>query len=321
MVARRTLVTGVLLAALAALSAPARSQDDPVVDAAAVYSSWYAANQAKDVAKAFQLAQEYVRKYPSGEQAEYLKKWVAGARGVLFNEAIQKKDVAKVIEIGQERLKEEPKDLGYLISLALTLRRQELFASPPNFTHAAEAVDFSRRGIALIEAGQLPPGADPAKWNKGDTLGWLHQNLAVVAVKQDKDNEALAEFEKSSQADADNPGLVAYNSLVSGSLHRQKYDAAVARFQALPEAERQGAEPGPTAKPILDEANTQADAAIRFWARFVAIAEAQGSYAETRDKITKTLTDLWTYRHPADPEGLKKLIEESRPPASPPPAQ
>ena len=306
-------ITGVLAAALFVAGAGrATAQDEPALEEAAAYGAWYQANEAKDVAKAYELAREYVQKFPKGQYAEFLTKWVAGARGALFNQALQKKDMAAMLKLGQERLAEDPDDLAYLVSLALNLRRYELFASPANFTHAAEAADFSKRAIALIEAGKVPGGADPAKWNKNDALGWLHQNLAAIAYKDEKKDDALAAFQKSTEADKDNAGLVAYNLLYAGFIHKDRYDAAVKQYQELPEADRQAAEPTEAAKAAVEEANRHADAAIESWARFAGLAEAQGTYGETRERIARALAGLWAYRNPEDPEGYLKLIEQHK---------
>jgi hypothetical protein len=316
-VTKSTIAASILLATLGS-GAVVRAQEEAALDEIAIYQSWYAANEAKDIAKGYAAARDYLQKFPGGQYAEYLRKWASGARGTLFNQALQAKDMATVLRLGQERLSEDPKDLAYLLSLSLNLRRHELFGSPPDYTHAGEAADFSRRAIALIESGQTPPGADPAKWNRSDALAWLYQNVAVVAARQDEDDEALAAYGKSSELDPGNGSLVAYNSLMSGSIHKGRYDAAAARYQALPEEQRLGPEPGAEAKAAIEEANRHADAAIEQWARFVALAEAQGSYGETREKIAKALVDLWAYRHPDDPEGVAKLIDQHRPkPASP----
>lgn len=312
----KSIIAASVLVATLGSGRPAWAQE-AAPDEIAIYQSWHAANEAKDIAAGYAAARDYLQKFPGGQYAEYLKKWASGARGTLFNQAMQAKDMASMLRLGQERLSEDPKDLAYLLSLSLNLRRHELFASPPDYTHASEAADFSRRAIALIDSGQTPPGADPAKWNRSDALAWLHQNVAVVAAKQDKDDEALAAYRKSSELDPDNGSLVAYNSLMSGSIHKSKYDGAVARYQALPEEQRQGAEPSPEAKAVIEEANKHADAAIDEWARFVALAEAQKSYGETREKIAKAVSDLWAYRHPDDPGGVVKLIDQHRPkPAS-----
>jgi hypothetical protein len=300
--------------AVAAMVAGTGWAQDPVEESVA-YQAWYAANEAKDVAKAVQLAKDYLAKYPKGQQAEFLGKWLSGARGALFNQAIQKKDMATLIDLGKERLAEDPNDLAYLLSLALQLRRNELFASPPVFTHGALAADFSQRAIALIDSGKTPPGADPAKWQKNDALGWLHQNVAAVRYKEEKKDEALAAFTKSSELDPDNATVVAYNELYCGLIHKDRYDDAAKRFQALPEEEKKAAEPSAAVKATLEEVNKHADEAIKAWARFVALSEAKNILTATREQIGKTLADLWAYRNPQDPEGYKKLIDSFRPAA------
>jgi tetratricopeptide (TPR) repeat protein len=310
-VRRFAIVTSVVLAAVGWVSEG--GAQDAAPDEIALYQSWYAASEAKDVAKGYAAARDYLEKFPKGQYAAYLGKWASGARGMLFNQALEAKDMATMLRLGQERLREDPKDLSYLLALALNLRRHELFASPPDFAHAEEAADFSRRVIALVEAGQVPPGTDPAKWNRTDALAWLHQNLAIVAARQDKEDEALAAYRKSSELDPGNGGLVAYNSLMSGSILRGRYDRAVERYKALPEEQRQGEAPGAEAKAVLEEANAQADAVIEQWSRFVALAEASDSYGETRTKIRQALSDLWSFRHPDDPEGIGKRIDQSRP--------
>jgi len=302
---------GGALAILAVLAGTGRAQD--AVEESVAYQAWYAANEAKDLAKALKLAKDYLEKHPKGQQAEFLAKWAAGARGALFNEAVQRKDLTALLDLGQQRLAEDPNDLAYLLALALQLRRNELFASPPVFTHGAEAADFSQRAIALIDSGKTPPGADPAKWNKGDALSWLHQNLAAVRYKEGKKDEALAAFTKATELDPDNATVVAYNELYCGLIHKDRYDDAAKRFQALPEEEKKAAEPSAAVKAAIDEVGKHADAAIKAWARFVALSEAKGILAGTREQVGKTLADLWAYRNPQEPEGYKKLIDTFRP--------
>jgi hypothetical protein len=285
-----------------------RAQGQDAADESTAYTAWYAASQAKEVAKACDLAGQYLAKFPSGQYADFLKKWVSGARGALFNEAIKAKDMDAMIRVGKERLAESPDDLDYLLGMALNLRINELFANPPKDAHAAEVTELSKRAVDLIEGGKLPTGADPSKWKRDDTLAWLYQNQAIVAMKRDRDDTALQHFEKSTRLAATNPVLKTYNSLYCGSLRKQKYDAAVARFQALPEAERADT-PSEAAKAAIEQANKEADAAIDCWARFVALAEAQNASEDVRARISKTAADLYAYRNPQDPEGFRKLVD------------
>ncbi len=285
-----------------------RAHGQDAADESTAYTAWYAASEAKEMAKAYALAGEYLAKFPSGQYAEFLKKWLGGARGALFNEAIKAKDMDAMLRVGKERLAESPDDLDYVMGMALNLRINELFANPPRDAHAAEVAELSERAIDLIEGGKLPTGADPAKWKKDDTLAWLYQNQAIVAMKQDRDDNALQHFEKSTQLAATNPVLKTYNALYCGSLRKQKYDAAVARLKALPEAER-GDTPSEAAKAVVAEANREADAAIDCWARFIALAETQNASAEVRTRIGKTASDLYAYRNPQEPEGFRKLVD------------
>jgi hypothetical protein len=306
------LIAGLALAACFFTGSHLAAQEADI-DETVAYTAWYAASQENDVAKAYQAAREYLEKYPSGQYADFLQKWAGQARGALFNQAIQAKDVDAIVRLGRERLAEEPNDLAYLVALALNLRRFELFAAPPVFAHADDAEEFSRKALDLIDAGQVPAGTDPAQFKKDETRAWLHQNLAILAARKEQPDVALEHYAKSSELDPANAGLNTYNSLMCGSLYKNRYDAAVARFQGLPEEARQASPLADEAQAVLDEANREADAAIECWARFAALSEAQGGSADLRTRITDALNALYAYRNPDNPEGAKELIDRHRP--------
>lgn len=284
------------------------SAQDPKAEEAAAYKAWYDANAAKDFPKAIQLAKDYLQKYPSGERAAYLKTWVGSMRGYMFNQAMQAKNTAEMIKIGNEALAEDPNNLDYLYLLAISIRTNELFASPPNYSHAGEATDYTKRAITIIEGGKLPNGIDAAK--KDATLAILYQNLAVIEAKNNNQDKAIEYYKKSSSLDARNASLNAFNYLACGSLHQAKYQAAAQKYQALPEADRTADPPKPEVKAALDEVNAQADAVIDCWARFLGLTAKNNTYGATRDQVLKAATDLYKYRHPDSPDGLQKLIDQ-----------
>jgi hypothetical protein len=298
---------GIGLALALALAAPLTAQDQGVEEVTA-YQAWHAASTAGDAAKAAELARAYLEKFPSGQYAEYLTKWLAGAELTRFNDAIKKKDMAAMVAIGQERLKQDPNDLTILYWMALNLRQNQLLASGAA-THLEQAAEFSRRAIELIEKGGQPSGVDAAKWNKDANLAWLHQNLALVAAKQEKTEQALKEYEVSTGLAPGDPAIVARNTLGCGSLNKSLYDKAVEKYQALPEAERSPDGPSAAAKAAIDEANANADAAIECWARFLGVT-AKGGAQEVRARIEPALAALYQYRHPEAPEGYKALVEK-----------
>lgn len=273
-----------------------------------IYSDWHSASSAQDTAKAKLVAEDYLKKYPAGAYAAYLKQWLGQLESQRLAEAIAKKDVAGIVQIGQAKLQAEPENLDYALAVAFNLRRFELFASPPSDAHLAEIKAFSEKAVALISAGKVPTGADPAKWDKGQSLGWLLQSLALVASKQDRPDEALSLFEKSAAADPKNRTQNAYSALLTGSLLKDRYDAAVVRYKALPEEQRTAAEPPAEVKAVLEEANAWADKTLEAYARFLALSEGQAPFAATRARVEKTATDLWAYRHPEDPAGLAAFV-------------
>lgn len=290
----------------------AAAAEEQNLDEAAAYQAWFLANAGKDAAAALKAAEDYLKAFPSGANAEYLRKWIGPARGAALNAAIKAKSTADIVRIGREILAGDPDNLNILYALAFNVRQNELFASPPVFTHAKDAVEFSSRAIKLIEAGKTLAGVDPSKWSKDQTLAWLYQNLAVVEAKDGNVDKALEHYAKSSALDPSDSRLDAYNFLACGSLRKTRYDEAVQAYQAFPEAERKAAEPKPEVKAAVDRANAEADGVIDCWSRFLALAQAKDLFRETQGKVLSALEGLYSYRHPEDHGGLQKLIEKYR---------
>jgi len=283
---------------------------DPTPEEAAAYKAWFEANNAKDYPKAMELAKAYLAKFPAGKYADYLKsKWVPQVRGMMYAEAAKAKNIPEVIRIGKEVLAEDPDNLDYLLALVVQLRTNELSANPPNYSHAADAADFAERAIRLLEAGKSPTGAG-ANFNKNVTLAYLHGTLATIYDHDKNSDKALAEYEKAAQLEPSNATFFFH----CGRIHNDKYAAAAQKYQAIPESERDAAEPKPEVKAALEEVNKQADAVITCWARFLGLSAGKDKdYSpDTRAKIEKALTDLYKYRHPDSPDGLQKLIDQSK---------
>ncbi|HSB12506.1 MAG TPA: hypothetical protein VLM38_23660 [Blastocatellia bacterium] len=292
-------------------TAPESAAQDVTPEEAAAYRAWYDANQAKDYPKAMELAKAYLEKFPNGnaKNVDFLKnKWIPQMRGYFFQQAAQAKNVPEVIRIGKEVLAGDPDNLDYLSALVVQIRTNELFANPPNFSHAAEATDFAERSIKLIEAGKT--AGDPKVFNKNVTLGYMHQTLAVIYDHDKNTDKALAEYNKAAEAEPANSAYFFH----CGRIHNEKYAAAAQKYQAIPEADREAAEPKPEVKAALEEVNKQADAVITCWARFLGLtADKKDVNQQVRAQIEKALTDLYKYRHNDSTDGLQKLIDQNKP--------
>jgi hypothetical protein len=296
---------------------------DPAKEEADAYAAWYTAYKAQDAAKTLELGKAFVQKFPTSKYADFIKKDFAREYGILFNEAVKAKNTAEIIRVGREVLASDPDNLDYLTAISIQIRQNELFATPPNFAHAAEAAEFTERAIRLLEAGKIPTGADPAKFNKNVTLAYFHQTLAVIYEHDKNVDKALAEYDKAAVVDNTNAAYF----FQCGRIHNDKYAAAAQKYDALqkkvdaiPDADRNAAEPKPEVKAAMDEAkaalaevNSQADAVINCWARFLGLTAQNNQWGETRGRIEKALTDLYKYRHNDSTDGLQKLIDQNRP--------
>jgi hypothetical protein len=295
----------------AAIHAPgAGAQGDAVFTPAEAqaYKTWYDANQAGDLTRALPLGATYLRTYPSGRYASYLRGWLPEVRRQLFAAAVPSRNVETLLRLGREGLAESPDDVFYVYWLAVGLRSAELGASPPGSAHEAETVDFTRRAIALVEAGKVPGGVEPARWNAKTTLAYLHETLSLVEERHERWEAAAELAEKAATLDPTSPEHV----LDCGRLHQQSYLGAVRSLQAIPDADRLATPPKPEVQVVVDRVNREADAVVDCWARFMALTQTANPFGETRTSVEKALGDLYRYRHPDDPAGLAKLIEARR---------
>jgi tetratricopeptide (TPR) repeat protein len=297
---------------------------DPKAEEAAAYKAWYDANAAKDYPKAMELAKAYVEKYPGGQNVAYLKeKWIPSTRTILFNQAIAQKNMADMIRIGKEVLAENPDNLDYLIAMSVQIRTNELFASPPNFAHAAEAAEFTEKAMKLIEGGKTPTPNPSSPFDKNKTLAFFDQTLAVIDDHNKNIDKALERYRHAASLDPMNP-LYFFHA---GRLHQEKYLAAAKKYQEIPEADREATPLKPEVKAALDEVNKQADGVINNWVRYLGLTADKPTTGDTRSKVEGVVSELYKFRNNNSTDGLAKLIEQNKtsptpvnmtPPAEPP---
>ena len=293
-----------LTLAVCLANAPSAPAQEASADETVLYQTWFGANSQGMQDKAMEAAQSYLEKFPKGQYAAYLKNWLMGPKLSAFNTALQAKNTDEMIKVGRDILKQDPENLSIHYGIAFNLRRLELAASPANFAHAREAVEFSNSALKLIEAGKVIEGG---KFNKDASTAILYQIQALVAVDAKNTEEGIALYTKSSASDPGNVGIVAYNLLALASLHKAPYDAAVGVYRAFPEADRQAAT-SPEVKAALDAVYAKADPLIDAWGRFVALTRARNVAAETREQVLGSLKTVYGTRYAGDATGLEPLI-------------
>jgi tetratricopeptide (TPR) repeat protein len=299
----RVALAGAVLLFVAPVNAPAQ---DVSPEEAAAYAGWQAASTAGDVAKATEIAQGYLKQFPTGQYADYLKKWLGQGQITALDAAVKEKRTADVIKIGNDILANDPENLAVIYSVASTIRG-EMLARPPVYTNAAAGVELAKKGIALLESGKTLPGVD-----KNATLAWMTQMIAMNEQKAGNAEEAIKLFEKSTAYAPNDKAIAAPNLYSALALQQADYAEAAKAFNAIPEAERGAAEPTPAVKEARDKLNAEADQVIDVAARFVAFGKANGLPAATLDRVNQTLEAVYKTRFPEDTAlaGLQKILQE-----------
>ncbi|HSF23107.1 MAG TPA: hypothetical protein VLE20_02690 [Blastocatellia bacterium] len=282
---------------------------DPKAEEAAAYKAWYDANAAKDYAKAMELAKAYVEKYPGGQNVGYLKdKWVPSTRTYLFNQAIAQKNMADMIRVGKDVLADNPDNLDYLIAMSVQLRTNELFATPPNLSHAKEAAEFTERAMKLIESGKTPTPNPNSPFDKNKTIAFFYQTLAVIDDQSKNIDKALERYQHAARLDPMSP-LYFFHV---GRLNQEKYLASAKKYQELPEADREASPPKPEVKAALDDVNKYADGVINGWVRYLGLTADKPTTGDTRSKVESVVTELYKFRNNNSTDGLSKLVEQNK---------
>jgi len=297
-----------LLAALALVSSTPAVAQEEVQDEGSFYRAWHSASQAADNAKAMAAAKAYLEKYPTGQYADFIKKWLPTAQMTALDAAIKEKRTADMITVGREILAGDPENLNVLYALAFNIRRNELLASPPSFANAPAAVEFSTKAISLVESGKTLTGVQ--SFDKNATLAWLTQILAVNEGKNGTPAAAIKLYEQSTALAPGDPAIAARNHLAIVALRQARYGELAKAYNALPEADRAAAEPTPEVKAAKDALNAEADALIDAGASFVAFGKAKNLPAATVDRVNQMLQTVYKGRFPEDAalEGLTKIL-------------
>lgn len=303
-------VAGTLLAAIFCLLSPSPAAAQEVVqDEGAAYRAFHEASQAADIPRALEAAKAYLETYPQGQYAEFIGKWQDSARMTLLDSSIKERNTAGMIQVGREILAKDAENLNVIYALAYNIRRNELLASPPVFTHVKDGVEFASKGIGLVEAGKTLVGVP--NFDKDATLAWMTQILAIDAAESGDTGKAIELYEKST-AYAPADATAARNLLAVVILRQGKYGDAAKEYNALPEADRAAAEPGPEVQAARDALNVEADGLIDAAAGFVAYGRSKGLPAATVDKVNEVLETVYKGRFPEDAElaGLKKILAD-----------
>lgn len=317
LIAALALTLGAFTSYASAMTSQPVAQDDEAKKAHdALYKEWYAANVTeKNYAKAAQLAKQYIEKYPSGQYAAYMTQWY-GSLPILrvrFKAAADEKNKEQMIEVGKmiiaNKDAQEQEKFEYLWFLGADLIQNEVFASTPNYSHAAVVMEFTPQIITMVKAGKKPAAITPDKWKQNTVVAYLNQALGAIEENNKNNDKALAYY---SEALASDPSNIAA-SFACGKIHYNvKYPALAEEFRKFTDAEQIAASENkpdakPEAKAAYDRLVKETDAVLECWGRY--LAQTAGQDNPTRQQVEKAVKDLYDYRYKSM-DGYDKFIEK-----------
>jgi len=140
-----TIATCVAALAMATHSFAAESLASAAGDtSAALYRQWYELRKS-DPSAALPVARRYLDTYPTADNADFLRKWVADTRARAYADARRRHDIDAMIALTRDAGGEGTyRALDFTLFTAFEIRERELFHSPPIGKHAAVAIELAR---------------------------------------------------------------------------------------------------------------------------------------------------------------------------------
>lgn len=330
----KNLIRLLTLAALAAFFAlPAVAQDaaaaapaaNPCEEAARgeMYTKYYELKGKKDAKgqpdaaaqkEAYAVGKDYLAKYASCNDtySKAVQKFVSQ-----YDEAVRKldfpkylygtdatgtgRDLAKAYELGREMLAANPNDVGLLINLGYAGYTAQS-SKPSVTTYSADSLNYARKAIQLIEAGQSPTSWTPFK-TKEESLAYLNYAIGEYMIKSDPAG-AIPYYLKSLSIESPVKTTAGAYARLAAAYQVGQYDPLqkefTAKFGGKPETDE--------SKFALNNLNQVMDRVIDAYARAVHLAGTDPKLAEDKKVWLETLTGFYKFRNNDSTTGLDAFI-------------
>lgn len=234
----------------------------------------------------------------------YLEKWVIAyekeARKIkLANLFVEQRKYADALPVAKEVLADEPENLT--AHIALGYGGYVLAVTTKNESANAEAINYAKKAIQLIEAGKTAENWAPFK-SKDDALGYLYYSVGFLE-RASNPAEALTYFVKAAQFDSEikkNPQTYAFIA----SAYENEYAKQSAEYEHL----YTGKDETPESKLAVANINQLVDRIIDALARAVAVSGTDASAQASKALWLARLTELYKFSHNKSDAGLNELI-------------
>jgi len=276
----------------------------------ALYQSFLKNRQA-DQAKAYDDAKKYLACPAPADITEaqqkiidYLKKWVGAYEGgkkkidyrvKLYNE----KKYAEAYAMAKEVLATEPENLQVLVDLG-----SNAYLLPPlkNAPLTAEGLGYAQKALSLLDSGKTLESWEPLG-SKDIAVAYLNYSIGALTLEKDP-AAALKNLIKAAQFETPlkkSPYTYAY---IAGAYETGPY----ARLSEEYKSKFSGKDETPESKLMLANINQLVDRMIDAYARAVALAGSDTSFATAKTGWNELLMQWYKFRNADKTDGMDQFV-------------
>src|SRR5215213_7165297 len=276
----------------------------------ALYQSFLKNRQA-DQAKAYDDAKKYLACPAPADITEaqqkiidYLKKWVGAYEGgkkkidyrvKLYNE----KKYAEAYAMAKEVLATEPENLQVLVDLG-----SNAYLLPPlkNAPLTAEGLGYAQKALSLLDSGKTLESWEPLG-SKDVAVAYLNYSIGALTLEKDP-GAALKNLLKAAQFETPlkkSPYTYAY---IAGAYETGSYAKQSEEYKV----KYSGKDETPESKLALANINQLVDRMIDAYARAVALAGSDASFAQAKTGWNESLTTWYKFRNADKTDGMDQMV-------------
>lgn len=201
-------------------------------------------------------------------------------------------------KLAEELLARNPDDIYVLVQMTQAGAEE---VRKRNREHAAVALQYGLKAIALIEAGAKPAKVDDKSWAEHTAnLGQLYQQTAILCLGDGDTVEAKARLTKATTLRPDDPS----NYALLGRVIQAEYVKETEAYESLPD--------GRLKQETRKKLDAVLDTIIDAYARAAGLAIGRAEYQPLMQQVIPDLTNYYKYRHNQSTKGLKELINKYR---------
>jgi tetratricopeptide (TPR) repeat protein len=251
----------------------------------------------QDAAQRSSLAENFMNTFAEASEANLMYP-------ILIDSYVAAKRTEDAFNAAATWLESNPNETGVLAVLALVGTDE---AQRGNTKFAGQSRQYGLKAIELIEANKKPANMEAATWekNKAAWLPQLYQATGLHSLMNNNAPDAMMRLQKALSLNPNDP-LTYY---LMGTIKNDAYTIAAKQFQLMPA--------GAAKVDAQTKINVQLDEIIDLYAHSIGLTEGKTQFQALHDQLMQDLTSYYKFRHNNSTDGMQKLIDKYKTPATP----